>query len=260
MLCANHRFFISVSAEAFVPEMAEIVDNILTLSARQKKHFIDILLVISDYFCYNSQRSFMDILKGSNRRSIMANKLSEQIYGSILKDIVSGVYAPREFISEAQIAAKYGVSKAPVKEAMHILASEGFLLSYPKRGYMVNVYTTDEINNIQEVRRALETLAMRKAIVTATDEELNALRFYQESEEMQCRPGETVNTRFHMGIARLAKNKALEETLYPLLVKASAYNIMGAPDVQNFDRIVDAMLARDEELAVECLLKDVRFL
>ena len=53
----------------------------------------------------------------------MANKLSEQIYGSILKDIVSGVYAPREFISEAQIAAKYGVSKAPVKEAMHILTS-----------------------------------------------------------------------------------------------------------------------------------------
>lgn len=137
----------------------------------------------------------------------MANKLSEQIYGSILKDIVSGVYAPREFISEAQIAAKYGVSKAPVKEAMHILASEGFLLSYPKRGYMVNVYTTEEINNIQEVRRALETLAMRKAIVTATDEELNALRFYQENEELQCRPGETVNTRFHMGIARLAKTK-----------------------------------------------------
>ena len=196
----------------------------------------------------------------SENFNIMANKLSEQIYGSILKDIVSGVYAPREFISEAQIAAKYGVSKAPVKEAMHILASEGFLLSYPKRGYMVNVYTTEEINNIQEVRRALETLAMRKAIVTATDEELNALRFYQENEELQCRPGETVNTRFHMGIARLAKNKALEETLYPLLVKASSYNIMGDPDIQNFDHIVDAMLARDEELAVKCLLEDVRFL
>ena len=202
----------------------------------------------------------MNKFEGSNRRGIMANKLSEQIYGSILKDIVSGVYAPREFISEAQIAAKYGVSKAPVKDAMHILASEGFLLSYPKRGYMVNVYTTEEINNIQEVRRALETLAMRKAIVTATDEELNALRFYQENEELQCRPGETVNTRFHMGIARLAKNKALEETLYPLLVKASSYNIMGDPDIQNFDHIVDAMLARDEELAVKCLLEDVRLL
>lgn len=190
----------------------------------------------------------------------MANKLSEQIYGSILKDIISGVYAPREFISEAQIAAKHGVSKAPVKEAMHILASEGFLLSYPKRGYMVNIYTTDEINNIQEVRRALETLAMRKAIITATDEELNTLRFYRASKELQWRPGETVNTRFHMGIARLAKNQALAETLYPLLLKASAYNIKGVADIQNFDHIVDAMLARDEDLAVKCLLEDIRFL
>ena len=69
-----------------------------------------------------------------------------------------------------------------------------------------------------------------------------------------------MNTRFHMGIARLAKNKALEETLYPLLVKASSYNIMGDPDIQNFDHIVDAMLARDEELAVKCLLEDVRLL
>lgn len=190
----------------------------------------------------------------------MANKLSEKIYDSILKDIVSGVYAPREFISEAQVAAQYGVSKAPVKEAMHILVSEGFLLSYPKRGYMVNVYTTEEINDIQEVRRVLETMAVRKAIVTASDEELNALRIYQKSEEIQSRPSETVNTRFHMGIARLAKNRALEETLYPLLVKASTYNITGEPDVRNFDRIVDAMLARDEELAVKCLLEDVRFL
>ena len=35
---------------------------------------------------------------------------------------------------------------------------------------------------------------------------------------------------------------------------------MGDPDIQNFDHIVDAMLARDEDLAVKCLLEDVRFL
>ena len=57
----------------------------------------------------------------------MKEKLSDIIYNAILKDIVTGVYTSRDFISEAQIAAKYGVSKAPVKEAMHILASEGFL-------------------------------------------------------------------------------------------------------------------------------------
>lgn len=190
----------------------------------------------------------------------MKNKISDTIYDALLRDIVTGTYSPREFISEAQIAAKYDVSKAPVKEAMHILASEGFLVSYPKRGYMINMYTSEEINKIQEIRQVLETLAVRKAIASATDEELNALRFYQKNEDMQYRPGETVNTKFHMGIARLSNNEFLEETLYPLLLKASAYNIKGKADTQNFDRIVDAMLARDEELAIKCLLVDICFL
>lgn len=190
----------------------------------------------------------------------MSDKLSNKVYDAILQDIVNGVYSPREFISEAQIAAQYGVSKAPVKEAMHILASEGFLLSYPKRGYMINVYTTEEINNIQEIRRVLEPLAIRKAIASATDEELLALKFYHNNEEKQYRPGETINTRFHMGLAKLSKNKFLEETLYPLLIKASTYNIKGEADTQNFDNIVDAMLDRNEDVAVSLLLKDVCFL
>lgn len=190
----------------------------------------------------------------------MKNKISDTIYDALLRDIVTGTYSPREFISEAQIAAKYDVSKAPVKEAMHILASEGFLVSYPKRGYMINMYTSEEINKIQEIRQVLETLAVRKAIASATDEELNTLRFYRKNEDMQYRPGETVNTKFHMGIARLSNNEFLEETLYPLLLKASAYNIKGKADTENFDRIVDAMLARDEELAIKCLLVDICFL
>ena len=184
----------------------------------------------------------------------MKEKLSDIIYNAILKDIVTGVYTSRDFISEAQIAAKYGVSKAPVKEAMHILASEGFLVSYPKRGYMINVYTVEEINKIQEVRRVLEELAVRKAIALASDEELSALRFYRKENELQYRPGETINTKFHMGIAKL------EETLYPLLLKASVYNITGKPDVENFDHIVDAMLARDADQAAKCLIDDICFM
>lgn len=190
----------------------------------------------------------------------MKEKLSDIIYNAILKDIVTGVYTSRDFISEAQIAAKYGVSKAPVKEAMHILASEGFLVSYPKRGYMINVYTVEEINKIQEVRRVLEELAVRKAIALASDEELSALRFYRKENELQYRPGETINTKFHMGIAKLAGNSFLEETLYPLLLKASVYNITGKPDVENFDHIVDAMLARDADQAIKCLIDDICFM
>lgn len=187
-------------------------------------------------------------------------KKSENIYDAILESILNGTYAAGEFLSEAQIAAKFEVSKAPVKDAMHLLSNEGFLVRYPMRGYMVNFYTVEDINNIQEVRQVLETLAIRKAIKTATDSELKELLFYHNQEEMQYTPSKTINTKFHMGIAKLAHNEALETALYPMLLKAAVYNITKKPDTKNFDKIVDAMLARNEELAVKYLLEDVRLL
>lgn len=189
----------------------------------------------------------------------MDSKFSEKVHDEILKDIVNGVYTARDFISEAQMAAKYGVSKAPVKEAMHILANEGFLVSYPKRGYMINTYTAEEINKIQDIRRVLESLALRNVIAKASDEEIRSLKFYNQTEKLQYSPKETVNTRFHMGLARLSGNEFIEETLHPLLIKASLYNIKGEPDTTNFDHIVDAILERNVDKAIDCLVEDIRY-
>lgn len=190
----------------------------------------------------------------------MGTKISEKVYKSILKEIIDGVYTPRDFISEAQIAKKYNVSKAPVKEALHILASEGFLVSYPKRGYMINIYTVEDMNKIQAVRRALAPLVIKEVIQNATDEEIKKLQFYRTHESMQYDPGETVNTRFHIGLARLSGNEFLVDALYPLVVKASFYNIKRCADTNNFDNVVEALISRDEEKALEALLDDVRFL
>lgn len=49
---------------------------------------------------------------------MMKSKMSDTIYNAVLRDIVTGVYSPRDFIREAQIAVQYGVSKTSVKEDM----------------------------------------------------------------------------------------------------------------------------------------------
>ena len=85
----------------------------------------------------------------------MAEKLSEKIYNSIKKDIEDGRLDTREFFSEAQFAEKYNVSKAPVRDALHLLCSEGYMVSYHRKGYMVNSFSVDEINQIQTIRRAI---------------------------------------------------------------------------------------------------------
>ena len=88
----------------------------------------------------------------------MKEKLSEKIFAQLRGEIIAGKYTARDFISESEIAERYGVSKAPVKDALHLLADQGYLVSYPRKGYMVNTFTNEEDNQIQQIRRCLETL------------------------------------------------------------------------------------------------------
>ena len=181
----------------------------------------------------------------------MEEKLSDKIYAEIRNGIIDGEYSARDFLSEAQVAKKYGVSKAPVKEALHILADQGYLISYPRRGYMINTYSDEELDKIQEIRKTLEALCVRLAIAKASDEELEELRFYRDGETRALDPRETVNFKFHIGLARLSGNEFLVDTLIPLVIKASMNKINCEADIDNFDKIIDAMLARDEAKALQ---------
>lgn len=190
----------------------------------------------------------------------MEEKLSTKIYIELRKDIIDHVYSARDFLSEAQIAKKYGVSKAPVKEALHILADQGYLVSYPRRGYMINVYSEEEIDMIQEIRRNLEPLCVRRIIALASDEEIESLRFYKDPASHKLDPRETVNFRFHIGLAKLSRNAFLEETLAPLVSKACMSRINAEADTEHFDKILDAILERNEEKALRYLEEDIQYL
>ncbi|MFR8519336.1 MAG: GntR family transcriptional regulator [Emergencia timonensis] len=190
----------------------------------------------------------------------MEEKLSDKIYAEIRNGIIDGEYSARDFLSEAQVAKKYGVSKAPVKEALHILADQGYLISYPRRGYMINTYSDEELDKIQEIRKTLEALCVRLAIAKASDEDLEELRFYRDGETRALDPRETVNFKFHIGLARLSGNEFLVDTLIPLVIKASMNKINCEADIDNFDKIIDAMLARDEAKALQYLDEDIRYL
>lgn len=187
-------------------------------------------------------------------------KLSTKIYEDIRSDIIQGKYNARDFLSESMIARKYGVSKAPVKEAMHTLVSQGYLIIYPRKGYMVNILSNDEINQIQTIRRELGVLSVRLAIKNATDKQIESLRFYKDTVEKNMDPRETVNSKFYIELAKISGNQFLPETVSPLVNKASMRNIREEADTVHFDKIIDAMLERDEEKAVKYLLEDIRYI
>lgn len=188
----------------------------------------------------------------------MAQKLSEKIYEAIKKDIILGNIDVRMFLSESDIAERFGVSKAPVRDALHLLCSQGYLISYPRRGYMVDLYTAEDLRQIQEIRIHLEKLCLQLAIKNAADEDIISLREFTQVQTNQIDPEKTNNTLFHMRLAQIGKNKYLPNVLNDLLSRVSQMEITSESNLDKHNHLIDAILKRDYEKAVECLEDDIK--
>jgi DNA-binding GntR family transcriptional regulator len=101
--------------------------------------------------------------------------LRDSIKERIVERILDGTYGPGERVVESAIAAEFGVSQAPVREALRDLEAMRFVESQPHRGARVRAVTSDELVQIYPVRAALEEVAGREAAPRITEEELGLL-------------------------------------------------------------------------------------
>lgn len=185
----------------------------------------------------------------------MAETKAKKIYEQLEEDLIFGGIDSRTFINAAEIAEKYGVSKAPVRDALQILCSKGLLISYPGRGYMVNYFTDEELNEIQALRRHLEKFSVQTAVENASDEEIRSLSAYLDGPDRS-------NTRFHIALAAIGGNSQLERTVRELVFKVAWSNnpkLLGLmeADYDIHQKIIDALLARDLETAQKEIEKDI---
>jgi DNA-binding GntR family transcriptional regulator len=101
--------------------------------------------------------------------------LREQVKEAILERILNGEYAPGERLVETRIAEEFGVSQAPVREALRDLELLRFVESEAFRGARVRTVSAEELLEIYPVRAALEEVAVHAAVSQLTDEDLDAL-------------------------------------------------------------------------------------
>lgn len=188
----------------------------------------------------------------------MNEKLSEKVHKSIRNDIIEGKLTGKEFLSESEIAAKYGVSKGPVKEAMHNLCQEGYLISYPRKGYMVNSYSMEDYKQVKQVRLWMEQLCVKLAIENATDEEILSLRETISVESQGMNPYKTYNTLFHMKLAEITGNKYIGPILHNLVGIASREMIVKVPNANEMhEKIIQSLLERDIKKAQKYIKLDI---
>jgi DNA-binding GntR family transcriptional regulator len=100
-------------------------------------------------------------------RATYASMVTERLRDSI----VDGTLVAGSQLSEAELAARFGVSRGPVREALQRLIQEGLVRAEPHRGVFVPVLTELDVRDIYLARDALETTAVRHIIATSRTQE-----------------------------------------------------------------------------------------
>ena len=188
--------------------------------------------------------------------------LAEKVYQKIRQGIFNGQFTPHTFFIEKEVAEQYGVSKGTAGEALHRLCLEGHLVSYPRKGYLLNILNVEEHKQIQRLRIAVESLVLEVLVEEAATEDLEVLYQYLEDEIGEEEPYTSRNTRFHMKLAKLTKDKHREEAVYDLIGSLTRTRIFfeESPkyEGQEFHRgMIDALIARDSGKAKEQLKEDL---
>ncbi len=99
----------------------------------------------------------------------------QKIYKDIKKQILNGQLDHDERLIEVSIAKAYDASRLHAKEAFRLLESERLVKHIPNKGFIVRGVTNDMINEIVEIRQALEKVIFKEVIQTASDDELEYL-------------------------------------------------------------------------------------
>jgi len=93
--------------------------------------------------------------------------LAKMAYESIRNSILSGGWKIGELYNEKSIAADLGISRTPVREALLELATQDLIIFLPRRGIMINRFTRRDVEEIFELRKAIELAAVEKVTNTS---------------------------------------------------------------------------------------------
>ncbi len=100
---------------------------------------------------------------------------SEQVAEYIKQSILEGELSPGDQVKEVVLSKKLGISRAPIREALQILAREGLIHSQPQKGKHVAALTAKQIRDSYFTGGVLEAAAVTQALPLYTDEDLNNL-------------------------------------------------------------------------------------
>lgn len=201
----------------------------------------------------------------------------EAAYQAIKQAIIEQKFKQGEQLNERTLSSMLGISRTPIREALHLLVNDGWIISEPFKGTWVRKISTDDIEQAYQMRLALEPLAVELAIQNLTPEGSaylqNLLEKHQDylatvtaqkhgisMEEIE--KFTEFDMALHLYIAELSGNRILYQTMNSLLdilnihiIQMIRSNDRYLAAGQEHERLLKAILAKDCEKAKQLIIE-----
>jgi len=170
--------------------------------------------------------------------------IRRRIYEHLREQLLNGEISPRQHLIEAKLAKELGTSRTPVREALHSLELEGLIGSIPRVGYVVKPISEQEVEEICEMRMAIEGVAVRWAIEKAYKKLVEELEKNISLAEEKVSKGDVrsfvdMDARFHEIISKFSGSKRLLELAQTLRRHMLRYRIQSIYSVDNVLRAIE---------------------
>ena len=171
---------------------------------------------------------------------------------------------------ELQLASKLGVSRTPIREAIRMLEQEGLAVTVPRKGAEVAKMTEKDMEDVLQVREALDELAASIACELMTKEELEELRGAMREFELSTKTKEIkriaqADVDFHDIIYRSTDNPKLVSLLNNLREQMYRYRVEYLKDEKNYpilmsehSEIVEGLQNKDKARVTAAMHKHVK--
>ncbi len=191
----------------------------------------------------------------------------EKIYQSLRADIISHRLRPGQAIREDELADRLGVSRTPVREMLRRLEQEDLVRVVPNRGVFVSELTDKDIEEVLEIRLALETAAARSAATKLSPEQIKELKDIRKQLDTAVKLKDSVlsfeaDTRLHGLILQAAGNKRAHRIINNLMGQIHRIRFISGhkpgridTTVKEHKEIVQALLNGNPVAAEEAMMK-----
>lgn len=188
--------------------------------------------------------------------------LRDVVFNTLRKAILKGDLKPGERLMEIALAEKLGVSRTPIREAIRKLELEGLVVMAPRKGAKVASITERDLNDVLEVRKGMDELAVRLACERITPEQLDELdlvekKFLNLIDSENLTELAEVDVEFHDIIYQATNNKRLIQLLNNLREQMYRYRIEYLKDsavrrllAKEHKSICEALRAHDKDSAL----------